>query len=149
MDSLAHAHSSIQAVSRAGFQISPGMETSHSLGNCPTVYPHNINHLFCSQGISGVLFCACWHLPCQSLFPSGFLPMKYLLSCLLAIPGLHWWLGLFHPMGRTLHFFFLNIIPLFTKLWAQMFSWISVHLTHLSHISSAHDAAERQPPKSC
>lgn len=65
----------------------------------------------------------------KSLVPSGFLPIKYLLSCPLATPGLHWWLGLFHPMGRTWHFLFLNIIPLFTKFWAQTFSWISVHLT--------------------
>lgn len=65
----------------------------------------------------------------KSLVPSGFLPIKYLLSCLLAIPGLHWWLGLFHPTGRTWNFLFLNVIELFTKLGAQMFSWISVHLT--------------------
>lgn len=42
----------------------------------------------------------------KSLAPAGFLPNKYLLSCLLATPGLHWWLGLELPLFEyhtTLH----------------------------------------------
>lgn len=98
----------------------------------PTVYPHSINHLLCSQGISGVLFCAHWHLPCQRAPLRSFLwiPSHQIFA---ELPSSHPWsalvVGAVPPHGQDLALLFLNLTPLLTVLWAQMLSWISVHLT--------------------
>lgn len=112
-------------ISRDGDFTQPLWETWPTAYKSPLMFPRNLR--------SFVLCPLAPALPQgtteKSLFPSGFLPIKYLLSCLLATPALHWWLELFHPTGRTWHFLFVNITQLFTNLGAQMFSWISVHLT--------------------
>lgn len=91
---------------------------------CPTVYPHNINHLFCPQGISGVLFCVHWHLPCQRApLRRVWFPLDSFRGIFAELPSSHPWsalmAGVVPPHGQDLALrVFFNIIPIFTKLWA-------------------------------